>query len=64
MIGSIYQTPNTPAVNYINHIKETVSKIKTGKKNPEIILEMDHNCDLLKSESYKSTHDFLDTLLD
>ena len=62
-IGSIYRAPNTDVKKLMEHI-ELVSA-KTGQlPNHELILGMDHNIDLLKSNEHTNTRKFLDLILD
>ena len=62
-IGSIYHAPNTDVKILMEHI-ESVSA-KTGQlPNHELILGMDQNIDLLKSDEHTNTRKFLDLILD
>ena len=62
-IGSIYRAPNTDVTKLMEHI-ELVSN-KTGQSsNHELILGMDQNIDLLKSDEHTNTRKFLDLILD
>ena len=62
-IGSIYHAPNTDVKKLMEHI-ELVSA-KTGQlSNHELILGMDQNIDLLKSDEHNNTRKFLDLILD
>ena len=62
-ISSFYHSPNTDVKKLMEHL-EMVSA-KTGHvPNHEIILGMDQNIDLLKSEEHASTRKFLDIILD
>ena len=62
-IGSIYRAPNTDVKKLMEHI-ELVST-KTGQlSNHELILGMDQNIDLLKSNEHTNTRKFLDLILD
>ena len=59
IIGSIYRPPNTNAKEFntqYNEILKTLSK----EKNKEIIIGMDHNLDLLKSNNHIETQKFMD----
>ena len=62
-IGSLYHAPNTDIKKLMEFI-ELVSA-RTGQlPNHELILGMDQNIDLLKSEEHVSTRKFLDLILD
>ena len=59
IIGSIYRPPNTNAKEFntqYNDILTTLSK----EKSKEIIIGMDHNLDLLKSNNHTETQRFMD----
>ena len=60
VIGSLYRPPNTSADHLHNHLSETIPKVKSEKKDKKLILGMDHNLNLLKSNSHTSTQKFLD----
>ena len=62
-MGSLYKPPIMDASGFITSLGEIISKSNTQKKKPEMILEMDHNLDLLKCEIHKSAHEFLDLML-
>ena len=64
IIGSLYQAPNTNPSRLIDHISEINSKRKSESGMKELILGMDHNMDLLKSELHTQTRKFLETLHD
>ena len=51
------------AFGFITTLQEIICKSNTNKKKPKMILGMDHNLDLLKSENHKGTHEFLDLML-
>ena len=62
-ISSLYRAPNTDVKKLMKHL-EMVST-KTGlDPNYEIVIGMDQNLDLLKSEEHASTRKFLDLILD
>ena len=61
IIGSLYRAPNTDPRRLIEHISEINSKRKTESGMKELILGMDHNMDLLKSEAHAPTRKFLET---
>ena len=58
--GSMYRPPNSDCQEFISLLKEIISQIKSEKQKKEIILELDHNLDLLKSAMHNSTQEFLD----
>ena len=62
IIGSLYRPPNTNVEPTVSHIREMLTKNSKTKK--EIILGLDHNLDLLKSEQHHPTQRFFDTLLE
>ena len=62
-IGSIYHTPNTDVKKLMEHI-ELVSNKTSQLTNHELILGMDQNIDLLKSNEHTNTRKFLDLILD
>ena len=63
IIGSMYKPPNTDAADFLQLIHEIIGKSRIHKKKPEIIIGMDHNLDLLKSDFHKGTHAFLELML-
>ena len=63
IIGSIYRPPNTSSKEFNNQYKELM-KTLTKEKNKEIIIGMDRNLDLLKSNSHTETQKFIDTNFD
>ena len=63
IIGSLYRSSNTEEEPLINHISSTIQKIWTEKESKEIVLRMDHNMDLIKSQHHQATGKFLDTIL-
>ena len=63
VIGTLYRAPNTCEEKLIQHIDETVNKLNSEKEKKELILGMDQNIDLLKSERHEATGKFLDTIL-
>ena len=63
VIGSLYRAPNTCKETLIQYMEETVNKLNSEKENKELILGMDQNVNLLKSERHKATGKFLDTIL-
>ena len=64
LIGSLYRAPNMTAKPLISHIHGTVNKVKSEKGSKDIIMGMDHNLDLLKTNQHKDTRVFLYSMLD
>ena len=64
VIGSLYRSPNTPANEFIDNVSDIIQKISCEGNKKEIILGMDHNLDLLHSDTHTPTHKFLNMLLD
>ena len=62
VVGSLYRPPNTSEQALNRHLSETIHRIKSKLDNKQIIMEMDHNLDLLKSSSHILTQRFLDLL--
>ena len=58
IVGSIYQPPNTKPKDFNTQYNQMLARLKCEKK--EIILGMDHNLDLLKSNTHNETQSFLD----
>ena len=61
-IGSLYHAPNTDVKKLIEHIEMVSTKTRLVFHH-EIIIGMDQNLDLLKSEEHASTRKFLDQIL-
>ena len=61
VLGSIYRPPNTNQKEFVNCIRNYIEKVGS---NNELIMGMDHNMDLLKSDKNCNTKVFLDTILD
>ena len=64
IVGSLYHSQNTPEDPLLNHLKEILNKIKTKKNHQEIIIGLEHNLDLLKSDQHNPTSKFLELMLD
>ena len=64
IVGSLYHSPNTPEDPLLNHLRKILNKIKAKKSNQEIIIGLDHNLDLLKSDQHNPTSKFLGLMLD
>ena len=63
LLGSLYRAPNTNGKLFSEHVNEVLSRIKSRTPNMEISLGMDHNHDLLKSDTHKQTEEFLDLMV-
>ena len=63
LLGSLYRAPNTNGKLFSEHVDEVLSRIKSRTPNMEIMLGMDHNHDLLKSDTHKQTEEFLDLMV-
>ena len=63
VVGSLYRSPNTDESPLINHLSNTINRIKAEHNNKEIIMGMDHNMDLIKSQHHTATGQFLDMML-
>ena len=61
--GSIYRPPNTNVKMFQNKMNECMDRIKL-EKHKNIILGMDHNLDLIKSNTHSGTENFISSLLD
>ena len=63
LLGSQYRAPNTNGKLFSEHVDEVLSRIKSRTPDMEIVLGMDHNHDLLKSDTHKQMEDFLDLMV-
>ena len=63
IIGSIYRPPNMNAKEFNNQYNEII-KTLIKEKNKEIIIGMDHNLNLLKSNNHMETQKFMDLNFD
>ena len=63
MHGSLYRSPNTQESLLVNDITKTTNIVKSEKPNKQLVMGMDHNLDLLKSDIHTPTHKLLDTIL-
>ena len=61
LLGSLYRAPNTNGKLFSEHIVEVLSRVKSRTPNMEIML--DHNHDLLKSDTHKQMEEFLDLMV-
>ena len=64
MIGSLYWSPNTSTEVLYEHLSNTIPRVKSEGRDKHLILGMDHNLDLLKSNNHTATRKFLDMILD
>ena len=64
ILGSLYRSRNTDENALINHLGKTINKIKSRNNKMELIMQMDHNLDLLKCDIHWPTEQFLDLLVD
>ena len=62
IIGSIYRPPNTKPRDFTTQYQHMLNRLKLEKK--DIVLGMDHNLDLLKSNVHTETQTFLDVNFD
>ena len=62
VIGSMYKPPNADHGIFSNHLKQIMDKVKVakGKLQPEVIIGMDHNMNLLKGLTHNPTCKFID----
>ena len=63
LLGSLYRAPNTNGKLFSEHVDEVLSRIKSKTPNMDIVLGMDHNHDLLKSDTHQQTEEFLDLMV-
>ena len=61
LIASCYHAPNTDQKDFLSTYNELLLKLKSEKK--KVIIDLDHNLDLLKSSSHKNTHSLLESNL-
>ena len=47
-----------------HHLNETIPKVKAENRDNQLVIRMDHNLDLLKSNSHNATPKFLDMIMD
>ena len=64
ILGSVYKSPNTCENTLKNHLTDLLNKIKFEKGNKELVIGMDHNMNLLKSQEHCKTQQFLDLMLE
>ena len=63
LLGNLYRAPNTNGKLFSEHVVEVLSRVKSRTPNMEIVLGMDHNHDLLKSDTHKQMEEFLDLMV-
>ena len=58
----MYKPPNTDPDTFSNYLKQIMDKVKVAKckLQPEVIIRMDHNMDLLKGLTHNPTCKFID----
>ena len=61
----MYKPPNTDPETFSNHLNQIMDKSRTaqGKPQPEVVIGIDHNIDLLKGLTHTPTHKFIDNTL-
>ena len=62
ILGSIYKLPNVDIDQFSSNLIGIVNKARfvKGKHQPELIIAMDHNMNLLKGLSHSPTHKFME----
>ena len=62
----MYKPPNTDTETSTNHLNQIMNKSRTtqGKLQPEVIIGMDHNIELLKGLTHTPTRKFIDNTLE
>ena len=57
----MYKCPNTDSAHLIKSTEDIVTKTRCNKnkKQPELIIGMDHNLDLLKGQTHQPTRQFI-----
>ena len=63
LIASVYRAPNSDDKNFFENFKKMV-QLLNKEQSTEIIVGLDHNYDLLKSNVHHATQDFTELLLD
>ena len=63
MLDSLYRPPNTQESLLVNHITKTINIVKSEKPNKQLVMGIDHNLDLLKSDIHTPTRKLLDSIL-
>ena len=61
IVGSIYRPPNTNSVEFTNWLHETLRSFGTTS---DLIIGLDHNMDLLKSDRHRPTQELIHTILE
>ena len=62
VVGSLYRPPNTSCVEFVSEYENLVNHLK--HTDTHLILDMDHNNNLLKASVHNSTQRFLEVNLD
>ena len=62
VVGSLYRPPNTSCVEFVSEYENLVNHLKHA--DTHLILDMDHNNNLLKASVHNSTQCFLEVNLD
>ena len=62
VVGSLYRPPNTSCVEFVSEYENLVNHLKHA--DTHLILDMDHNNNLLKASVHNSTQRFLEVNLD
>ena len=57
-----YRPPNTSPSHFVKEFKSQIKSLQN--ENKQVIIGMDHNMDLLKTEKHQATQDLLDLLLE
>ena len=61
IVGSIYRPPNTDSAEFTNWLHEMIRSFGTAS---DLIIGLDHNMDLLKSDRHRPTQDLIHSILD
>ena len=64
IFGSIYRPPNTPPDEFIEIFNKLLTKIHNNDPKSDIVIGLDHNMDLLKHKTHRSTRVFVENLYD
>ena len=62
VVGSMYKPPNSDPSTFSTHLKQIVANAKNtkDKTQPELIIGMDYNMDLLKGLTHHPSYSFMD----
>ena len=61
VLGSVYRPPNTPIQNFVKSYSNLCQKLQAHQ---HVIIGLDHNLDLLKSNMHTQTQQFLEATLE